>query len=237
MMPQTISRRLQALDWDGVQQSLSSDGYAVTPKLLGAAECSELMSLYEHEEHFRSRIVMARFGFGSGEYKYFNYPLPQLISQIREEAYPKLANIANLWAEQVGGPSFPKSLAEFLNTCHKAGQRRATPLLLRYGPGDFNCLHQDLYGEIAFPFQMTVFLSKPGEDYSGGEFVLVEQRPRMQSRACVLVPEQGQAVIFHTRYRPVRGSRGFYRANLKHGVSPVRSGLRFTLGIIFHDAK
>ena len=180
---------------------------------------------------------MSRFGFGRGEYKYFSDPLPNLVSELREGAYPKLAAIANVWAGQIGGPLFPESYREFLKVCHKAGQRKPTPLLLRYEAGDFNCLHQDLYGEIAFPFQMTVFLSQPGTDYVGGEFILVEQRPRMQSRATALLPEQGQAVIFHTRYRPVEGTRGFYKANLKHGVSPVRSGLRFTLGIIFHDAK
>lgn len=236
-MTGTIKERLHSLDWEQIQESLTRDGYAATPPLLTADECSNLISLYGEDSHFRSRIVMSRFGFGRGEYKYFNNPLPKEVSQLREESYPQLAAIASVSAQQIGGPSFPESYPDFLKTCHRAGQTKPTPLLLRYETGDFNCLHQDLYGDIAFPFQMTVFLSQPGQDYSGGEFVLVEQRPRMQSRATVLVPRLGEAVIFHTRYRPVQGSRGCYKANLKHGVSPLRSGLRFTLGIIFHDAK
>ena len=236
-MIQTIPQRLGALDWFAVQESLAQDGYAITPPLLGVDECCELISLYDQDSNFRSRIVMSRFGFGRGEYKYFSNPLPKLVSELRDGAYPKLASIANVWSGQIGGPSFSERYPEFLRVCHKAGQRKPTPLLLRYEAGDFNCLHQDLYGEVAFPSQMALFLSRPGTDYTGGEFVLVEQRPRMQSRATALLPEQGQAVIFHTRYRPVSGSRGFYKANLRHGVSPVRSGLRFTLGIIFHDAK
>jgi|SRR5581483_3621224 len=233
----SIKEKLHALDWGEVENSLASEGYAVTPALLTASECSELISLYSQDSHFRSRIVMSRFGFGRGEYKYFKNPLPKIVSELREGAYPKLASIANTWAAHISGPSFPESYAEFLKDCHAAGQKKPTPLLLRYQTGDFNCLHQDLYGEIAFPFQMTVFLSQPGEDYSGGEFVLVEQRPRMQSRAAVITPRRGEAVIFHTRHRAVKGSRGFYKTNLRHGVSAVRHGLRFTLGIIFHDAK
>lgn len=225
------------LDWEHIQESLARDGYAETLPLLDPQVCSDLISLYPNDENFRSRIVMARFAFGRGEYKYFKYPLPAVIAEMRTALYPGLAKIANLWAEQIGGSTFPEKHSEFLTICHKAGQRKPTPLLLRYEAEDYNCLHQDLYGEIAFPFQITLFLSKPGEDYSGGEFVLVEQRPRMQSRARVLLPPQGAAVIFHTRYRPVQGTRGFYKASLKHGVSPVRRGLRFTLGIIFHDAK
>ena len=236
-MTQQITGRIRSLDWAGIQQGLAGDGYSVTPPLLEPKQCGELISLYGKDQYFRSRVVMARFGFGRGEYKYFKYPLLPWISGLREAAYPELSKIANIWAEQVGGPSFPKSHSEFLKLCHEAGQRKPTPLLLRYEPGDYNCLHQDLYGEVAFPFQITVFLSQPGKDYSGGEFVLVEQRPRMQSRPIVLLPEQGQAVIFHTRYRPVKGARGFYKTNLKHGVSPVRDGLRFTMGVIFHDAK
>jgi hypothetical protein len=232
-----IRERIESLDWAAIAESLQQSGYALTPTLLQSSECTDLVELYAQDAPFRSRIVMARFGFGKGEYKYFQYPLPALVSEMRDVAYPKLVKIANLWAEQVGEKSFPKTYAEFLKVCHKAGQQKATPLLLRYEAGDFNCLHQDLYGDIAFPFQMTVFLSRPTQEYSGGEFVLVEQRPRMQSRASVILPQQGQAVIFHTRYRPVKGTRGFYRANLKHGVSPVRSGLRFTMGIIFHDAR
>ncbi len=236
-MTDRIKEKLCSLNWDEVKNSLARDGYAVTPALLAASECSELISLYSQDSHFRSRIVMSRFGFGRGEYKYFENPLPKAVSELREGAYPKLASIANTWAAQISGPSFPESYAEFAKDCHAAGQKKPTPLLLRYETGDFNCLHQDLYGDIAFPFQMTVFLSQPGEDYLGGEFVLVEQRPRMQSRAAVVTPRRGEAVIFHTRYRAVKGSRGSYKANLKHGVSAVREGLRFTLGIIFHDAK
>ena len=236
-MSDKVKEKLRLLNWDEVANSLASEGYAVTPPLLTVSECSDLISLYSQDSHFRSRVVMSRFGFGRGEYRYFKRPLPKVVSELREGAYPRLASIANIWAVQIGGPSFPESYADFIKECHDAGQKKPTPLLLRYEAGDFNCLHQDLYGDIAFPFQMTVFLSQPGEDYAGGEFVLVEQRPRMQSRAMVLTPRQGEAVIFHTRYRAVKGSRGFYKTNLKHGVSAVRSGLRFTLGIIFHDAK
>ena len=180
---------------------------------------------------------MARFGFGKGEYKYFKYPLPKLVQDLRQQLYPRLASFANRWAAEIGGDIFPERYADFLEVCRAAAQDKPTPLILKYETGDFNCLHQDLYGAVAFPFQLTFFLSRPEEGYSGGEFVLVEQRPRMQSRVMVITPKQGQAVIFPTRYRAVRGSRGFYKANLKHGVSPIRSGKRFTLGIIFHDAQ
>lgn len=231
-----VGPRLAEVDWDKAEQSLWSDGFAVTPPLLDPGECAEIICYYDDDARFRSRIVMARFGFGRGEYKYFKAPLPPLIAAFRTLLYPKLADIANRWAEAIGGSRFPERHSEFLDICHSAGQNKPTPLLLKYGAGDFNCLHQDLYGEVAFPFQMTFFLS-PAEDYCGGEFVLVEQRPRMQSRVTVVPAAQGTAVVFPTRYRAVRGIRGLYKANLRHGVSPLRSGSRFTLGIIFHDAK
>jgi uncharacterized protein len=232
-----ITRRLQALAWDEVSEAMIRDGYAVIPTVLTDGECTTLIASYEDESLFRSHVVMARFGFGRGEYKYFKGPLPPLIRDLRQELYPRLAPIANQWAEKIGGAKYPEKYEQYLKLCHAAGQVKPTPLLLRYEAGDFNCLHQDLYGELAFPFQLTFFLSRPQVDFTGGEFVLVEQRPRMQSRATVLTPNPGQAVIFPTRYRSVQGTRGPYKANLRHGVSPVRSGLRFTLGIIFHDAK
>lgn len=233
----SISHRVEALDWDALRDSLWRDGYALTDSVLGADECAALADSYDHSSLFRSTVVMARFGFGRGEYKYFKYPLPDVVRQLREEFYPRLATVANQWAEKIGGDTFPSDIGRFLEICHAAGQGKPTPLVLKYESGDFNCLHQDIYGKVAFPFQLTFFLSRPGEDYAGGEFVLVEQRPRMQSRAMVLTPEQGQAIIFPTRHRAVEGTRGFYKANLRHGVSPVRSGKRFTLGIIFHDAQ
>jgi len=234
----SIKNRLGGLDWQLIEESLWSTGYALTPAILTREECSDLVQMYADDSHFRSRVVMARLGFGKGEYKYFKSPVPKLIFDLREASYPSLAPVANRWAKELGeAEAFPAKYSDFLRTCHSAGQSKPTPLLLKYEPGDFNCLHQDLYGDIAFPFQMTFFLSRRVEDYTGGEFVLVEQRPRMQSRATVITAEQGQAVIFHTRYRAVRGSRGVYRTNLRHGVSPLHSGRRFTLGIIFHDAK
>ncbi|HEU5464624.1 MAG TPA: 2OG-Fe(II) oxygenase, partial [Candidatus Binatia bacterium] len=194
---------------------------------------------YDEEERFRSRIEMARYAFGRGEYKYFRYPLPQLVQELRSDIYPHLAPQANRWAEQLGSKSsrFPPTLNEFLRRCHRAGQKRPTPLLLKYGAGDFNCLHRDLYGEMSFPIQLTIFLSQPGRDFAGGEFVLAEQQPRRQTRIEVLSPAQGDCVVFAVHHRPVRGARGYYRASLRHGVGTVRSGRRYTLGIIFHDAK
>jgi hypothetical protein len=233
----SIQQRVAGLDWGALSKALSIDGYAVTPVLLSAAECAALIEAYEDDTNFRSRIVMARLGFGRGEYKYFNYPLPEIVSELRQAVYPKLAPVANVWGDELGGSEFPLEYAAFKKMCHEAGQTKPTPLLLKYQAGDYNCLHQDLYGAIAFPFQMTVFLSRLGADYSGGEFVLVEQRPRMQSRATVITAKQGEALIFATRYRPVRGTRGVYRTNLRHGVSTLRHGSRFTLGIIFHDAE
>jgi hypothetical protein len=236
-MTATVQTRVQSLDWSAIDEALWRDGYAVTPRILDSIECSSLSSGFADDSAFRSHVVMSRFGFGRGEYKYYKYPVPRLVAELRKHFYPHLSAIANAWAKETGGEPLPEVLSDYLETCHAAGQQKPTPLLLKYQPGDFNCLHQDVYGEIVFPFQMTFFLNQPGKDYAGGEFVLVEQRPRMQSRARVIQPESGQAVIFPTRYRLVRGSRGIYRASLRHGVSELRSGQRYTLGVIFHDAK
>jgi uncharacterized protein len=217
---------------------LNARGNAVVPGLLRPAECRELIALYDREELFRSRVTMARHGFGRGEYQYFTYPLPARIAALREEFYPRLAPIANEWNERMRVPvRYPDTLREYLSRCHKAGQSRPTPLILKYGEGDYNCLHQDLYGEHVFPLQLTVLLSEEGTDFEGGEFVLTEQRPRMQSRPEVVHLRQGDAVVFAVSHRPVSGTRGDYRVNLRHGVSRIRSGQRYTLGVIFHDAK
>ena len=216
---------------------LDRDGYAVLSGLLDAKQCAELAVLYDDREAFRSRVVMARHGFGQGEYKYLAYPLPPVIAELRQALYPLVAPIANRWQSQFGlKPNFPETLDDYLKRCHAAGQTRPTPLILKYGPGDYNCLHQDLYGELVFPLQATVLLSRPGEDFAGGEFLLVEQRPRRQSKGEVVPLSRGDAVIFPVNHRPVAGTRGHYRATMRHGVSRVRSGSRFTLGIIFHDA-
>lgn len=208
------------------------------PALLSPEECAEIAALYPHEEHFRSHVVMARHGFGKGEYRYFRYPLPDLIGGLRTALYTRLAGVANDWNERMGvAQRYPADHAAFLQLCHENGQTRPTPLLLQYGPGDFNCLHQDLYGDLAFPLQVAILLSQPGEDFTGGEFVLTEQRPRMQSRAEVVPLTQGDAVVFAVHNRPVQGTKGHYRVNLRHGVSRLRSGRRHTVGIIFHDAK
>jgi uncharacterized protein len=226
-----------AADWTRVSDDLDAQGSAAIENLISPAECDALAALYEAEERFRSRVVMGRHGFGRGEYKYFNYPLPDLIARLRTAIYPHLATIANRWHALMGlDARFPDKHAEFIERCHAAGQRRPTPLLLRYGAGDYNCLHQDLYGEHVFPLQLTILLSEPGRDFTGGEFVMTEQRPRMQSRPEVVPLRQGDAVVFAVHHRPVRGSRGVYRVNLRHGVSRVRSGHRHTAGIIFHDA-
>lgn len=231
-------QRIAHYDWRDIGADLDAQGCAVLPKLLTPRECAELAALYPHEEHFRSHVHMARHGFGKGEYRYFKYPLPGLIAELRTALYPHLATCANDWNARMNvAVRYPESHAAYLKICHKAGQTRPTPLLLQYTAGDFNCLHQDLYGELAFPLQATVLLSAPGEDFSGGEFVLTEQRPRMQSRVEVVPLAQGDAVIFAVHNRPVRGTKGSYRVNLRHGVSRVRSGHRHTLGIIFHDAK
>ncbi len=224
--------------WLELERDLDIQGNAVLHQLISPEECGQLAALYDQEEGFRSRIVMARHGFGRGEYKYFDYPLPPLIAELRTSLYRQLAPIANRWNEAMGiGVRYPGSHAEFLERCHQAGQRRATPLLLRYTAGDYNCLHQDVYGEHVFPLQVAILLSRPDQDFTGGEFVMTEQRPRMQSRAEVVPLSQGDGVVFTVRQRPVQGSRGVYRVNLRHGVSRIRSGRRHTLGIIFHDAE
>jgi uncharacterized protein len=230
--------RVGNYDWRALAKDLDDYGCAVLEGLLTADECAAIASLYPQEQHFRSRVEMARHGFGKGEYRYFRYPLPDLIERLRGALYRRLAGVANGWDARMGlDRRYPQRHADFLKICHDAGQTRPTPLLLQYGAGDFNCLHQDLYGDIAFPIQVAILLSAPGRDFSGGEFVLTEQRPRMQSRAEVAPLRQGDAVAFAVHNRPVRGTRGCYRVNLRHGVSRIRSGHRHTLGIIFHDAK
>ncbi len=231
-----IDDRVAALGWDAISAALDAGGYATTP-LLTAEECASLVALYPLAESFRSRIVMERHGFGRGEYKYFGYPLPDLVERLRRSMYPGLVPIADRWRRSLGRPGeFPPILDEYLRRCHAAGQPRPTPLMLRYRADDYNCLHQDLYGELVFPLQATVLLSRPGADFTGGEFLLVEQRPRAQSRGEVVPLSQGDAVIFAVHHRPGQGRRGAYRVNLRHGVSRIRSGLRYSLGIIFHDA-
>ncbi|HZO21990.1 MAG TPA: 2OG-Fe(II) oxygenase [Steroidobacteraceae bacterium] len=230
--------RLAEIDWQRIGTELDSCGAARIDGLLGASECRALAALYADERHFRSRVVMSRHGFGRGEYQYFRYPLPPLIAELRAQLYPSLAPIANRWNEKMAiGSRYPATLEPFLARCHKAGQPRPTPLLLRYQPGDYNCLHQDLYGEHCFPLQLTILLSEPGKDFTGAEFVLTEQRPRMQSRVEVIALQRGDAVIFAVNQRPVQGVRGIYRVKHRHGVSRVRSGERYSAGVIFHDAK
>jgi uncharacterized protein len=229
--------RVAAYDWRALASELDSYGCVVLPQLLSSAECSTIAALYSDESHFRSHVYMARHGFGKGEYRYFKYPLPGLLSGLRTALYPHLASVANEWNGRMGiAEHYPDDHASFLERCHAAGQTRPTPLLLQYVPGDYNCLHQDLYGDLAFPIQVATLLSEPGVDFAGGEFVLTEQRPRMQSRAEVVPLLKGDAVAFAVHHRPARGAKGNYRVNLRHGVSRVRSGMRHTVGIIFHDA-
>jgi hypothetical protein len=233
-----VAGRLQGVDWAAAARDLDAYGCAILPGILTRDECTALAERYETDQNFRSSVVMARHGFGRGEYKYFAYPLPPLVAELRAAMYPPLAEIANRWQERLGTElRYPAAHHEFVERCHRAGQVRPTPLLLRYGAGDFNCLHQDIYGEHTFPLQVAVLLSQPQRDFTGGEFVLTEQRPRMQSRAEVVPLTQGDGVAFAVSTRPVRGSRGVYRVNMRHGVSRVRSGHRHTLGIIFHDAR
>ncbi len=233
-----IDSRIQRVDWPGASAHLDAHGWALIPKLLTAAECDALAGLYDDDRLFRSRIIMARHGFGRGEYKYFAYPLPAPVAALRATLYPRLVPVANRWNQSMGSDvQYPDRHDEFLRRCHDAGQTRPTPLLLQYGTGDFNALHQDLYGEHAFPLQVAILLSEPERDFTGGEFVLTEQRPRMQSRAEVVPLRRGDGVIFAVHNRPVQGTRGIYRVNLRHGVSRLRSGHRHTVGIIFHDAK
>jgi hypothetical protein len=233
-----VVQRLAGVDWIGIGEQLDATGYATTGELLNPAECADLAQLYAQQAPFRSQVIMARHGFGRGEYKYFAYPLPPIVAALRTALYPPLAAIANSWNASMGlAARYPAEHSEYLTRCQRAGQTKPTPLLLQYGAGDYNCLHQDLYGEHVFPLQATVLLSRPGDDFTGGEFVLTEQRPRMQSRAEVVPLSQGDAVIFAVHHRPVRGAHGSYRVNMRHGVSRIRSGRRHTLGVIFHDAR
>lgn len=235
---QDLESMVSALDWAGIEAELDAYGVGLTGRMLNAEACAALRGLYGEPARFRSRIVMARHGFGRGEYQYFAHPLPEPIADLRPLIYARLAPIANRWNETLGiAQRYPASLDAFLALCHAAGQQRPTPLLLKYEAGDYNCLHQDLYGDLFFPFQMVILLSQPGRDFTGGEFTLVEQRPRMQSRPEVVPLAQGEAAIFAVQHRPVAGTRGSYRVNLRHGVSRIRSGERFTAGLIFHDAR
>ena len=233
-----VAERVASLDWERLLAELDERGHAVAPMLLDAMECRALAALYADEESFRSRVVMERHAFGRGEYKYLRYPLPAMVEELRQALYPRLAPLAERWRDLLReGGSFPPTLDAFLALCHAAGQLQATPLLLRYEAGGYNCLHQDLYGPLVFPLQATLLLGEPGRDFTGGEFLLVEQRPRAQSRAEVVPLRQGDAVLFAVRHRPVSGTRGHHRVTLRHGVSRVLSGRRQTLGVIFHDAS
>jgi hypothetical protein len=233
-----IEAKVEALPWGRLEDSLWQFGYASTPRLLSPRQCTELVALYPRQERFRSRVEMERHRFGAGDYQYFAAPLPEVVQALRATAYQHLAPIANRWMEALALPQrYPPSLAELATLCRQLGQTKPTPLLLHYEAGGYNCLHQDLYGELAFPFQMVCFLSRAGVDHTGGELLLVEQRPRAQSVGETVTGRQGEAVVFTTRYRPVRGARGFYRAQMRHGVSRIHSGTRYTLGVIFHDAR
>ena len=233
-----IPDRIAAIAWEQVRVMIEERGYATTAPLLSAEECAELIAVYEDRARFRSRVDMARLRYGVGEYKYFANPLPPIVATLRESLYPHVAPIANEWMKALKRDDrFPASLGEFTARCHREGQAKPTPLLLRYAAGGYNCLHQDLYGAIVFPIQFTIMLSRPGADFAGGEFLLVEQRPRAQSRGEAIALRQGEAILFATRYRPVHGSRGYYRVNVRHGVSRIERGHRVTLGVIFHDAK
>lgn len=235
--PGDAASRLAALDWQRISDELGTQGYAIIPELLMPSQCASLVELYPTPDLFRSRVIMSRHGYGRGEYQYFKYPLPDLVASLRASLYPHLAPIANRWNELLKiDVRFPDTHQQFIERCHAAGQLRPTPLLLQYEADDYNCLHQDLYGEHVFPLQVAVLLSQPGRDFTGGEFILTEQRPRMQSRAEVVALEQGDAVVFAVHHRPVQGTRGIYRVNMRHGVSRLRSGRRHTLGVIFHDA-
>lgn len=235
---QPIRQRLDLLDWTGIERQMNENGYAQSDPILTPRECEDLASLYTQDSYFRSTIVMERHRFGQGEYRYFAYPLPDAVAELRKRIYPFLSSIANSWNDMLGvSARYPADHAHFLRNCNRLGQVRPTPLLLHYDTGGYNCLHQDLYGELAFPIQVLCLLDRPREDFDGGEFVLVEQRPRAQSIARVVSGKQGALIFFTTRSRPVRGSRGYYKVNVRHGVSPIRRGSRRTLGIIFHDAK
>jgi uncharacterized protein len=238
MSADSIESRVAQLDWEQIRATLEDRGYATAPPLLTPGECTELIGLYQDRERFRSRVDMTRLRFGVGEYKYFAAPLPPIVAALREALYRGVVAIANDWVRALRLESrFPATLSEFLGRCHRHGQTKPTPLMLLYETGGYNCLHQDLYGEIVFPLQFTVMLSRPNHDFAGGEFLLVEQRPRAQSRGDAIALQQGEAILFPTRYRPIRGARGWYRVNVRHGVSRVSHGRRLTLGIIFHDAN
>src|SRR5204863_9911572 len=234
-----IQDRVSEVQWDQMALQLSESGCAPTGPLLNSEQCARLTALFSKEEPFRSHVVMERYRFGKGDYKYFRYSLPEIVEELRTATYPHLAKIANRWSSELGSTEkpFPLDHREFLDRCHRAGQKQPTPLVLHYEAGGYNCLHQDLYGEVAFPLQLVVMLGQQGRDWEGGEFVLVENVPRAQSRAEVVTADQGHGIIFTTRYRPVRGTKGNYRVSLRHGVSRVRRGTRYTLGIIYHDAK
>ncbi len=237
-LPVSMTERVGAIDWTHVSQELDAQGHAMIERLLSPEECETLASLYAHDELFRSRVIMGQHGFGRGEYKYFAYPLPGMIDSLRTALYPHLVPIATRWNAAMGiDVRYPEEHASYIERCHQAGQVKPTPLLLQYGTGDYNCLHQDLYGEQQFPLQITILLSEPGRDFRGGEFVMTEQRPRMQSRPEVVPLRQGDAVVFAVNQRPMQGARGVYRVKLRHGVSRIRWGHRHTAGIIFHDAK
>lgn len=232
-----IQKRVSACNWQAAESKLDGQGWAILPKLLLKGECRSVQKLYADDTNFRNRVIMARHGYGRGEYRYFSYPLPPLVAQLRNTLYPQLMPIANRWNETMRiAARFPAQHTEFIQRCREAGQLRPTPLLLQYGDGDYNCLHQDLYGEHQFPFQVAILLSEPETDFKGGEFVLTEQRPRMQSRVTVVPLQKGDALIFAVNYRPAQGARGFYRMTMRHGVSTIRAGRRHTLGVIFHDA-
>lgn len=237
-MPNHLSERIASLDWNSLQQTLDEQGYATIPALLDKSECEQIIDTYQEEHRFRNTIHMARYRFGEGEYKYYHAPLPDLLQQLREGFYPELAKTANRWLEWLGRDAiYPNTLAAFLDECHQQGQKRSTPLILKYEAGGYNCLHQDLYGDVFFPFQVVFALNQKEQDYTGGEFLLMEQRPRAQSRGHVITLDQGAGLIFPTNHRPVAGSRGYYKTTLRHGVSTITSGTRYSLGIIFHDAK
>jgi hypothetical protein len=234
----SLDGRMETWDWPAIEQNLDEAGYAKIPGLLAPEECARLIELYSNDSLFRNRVDMAQYRFGQGEYKYFSYELPPLVQELRSAFYPHLVGVANGWNEKLGLPGvYPASLADFLDYCHFQGQPKPTPLVLKYDAGGYNCLHQDLYGAVAFPFQVVFALSQRGTDYEGGELLLVEQRPRAQSIGQVITLEKGQGLIFTNRYRPVASSRGYYRANVRHGVSKLQQGTRYSLGIIFHDAQ
>lgn len=230
--------QVESLDWHSIIGNLNNSGNALLKNVLTPQDCEALASMYGNDEQFRSRVIMSRHGFGRGEYKYFSYPLPDILQSLRSSLYERLVPVANLWNQQMGIETrYPAKHADFIERCHNAGQLRPTPLLLQYSVGDYNCLHQDLYGELVFPIQVAFLLSEPLRDFTGGEFVLTEQRPRMQTRLEVVPLRQGDAVAFAVHHRPVQGTRGSYRVNLRHGVSRLRSGQRYTVGVIFHDAN